>query len=80
MKEHLKSITEVVKIYGKGVNKMFLEYLEQEIKMVDNGISWAGLYEPEDENVIKVQQETKQENKEEECQVWIWMTYQKSYT
>ena len=33
MKEHLQSISDVVrvypKIYGKGVNKMFLEYLEQ---------------------------------------------------
>ena len=67
MKEHLKSITEVVKIYGKGVNKMFLEYLEQEIKMVDNWISWTGLDEIEEKNIIKVhQEESKQENKEDE--------------
>jgi hypothetical protein len=68
MKEHLKSISEVVreypKIYGKGVNKLFLEYLEQEIKMVDNRISWEGLDEIEEKNIIKVhQEESKQGNK-----------------
>jgi hypothetical protein len=70
MKEHLKSISEVVreypKIYGKGVNKMFLEYLEQEIKLLDNGISWEVLDKTEEKNVFKVQQEIKKENKEEE--------------
>ena len=43
MKDHLKCIFEVVrdypKIYGKGVNKMFLEYLEQERKLLDSRIS-----------------------------------------
>ena len=71
MKEHLQSISDVVrvypKIYGKGVNKMFLEYLEQEIKMLEKGISWAGLDEIEEKNIIKGhQEESKQENKEDE--------------
>ena len=70
MKEHLKSISEVEreypKIYGKGLNKIFLRCLEQEIKMIDNGISWAGLDEKEEKNVAKVHQESKQQNKEDE--------------
>ena len=46
---------------------MFLEYLEQEIKMVDNWISWTGLDEIEEKNIIKGHQEvSKQENKEDE--------------
>ena len=46
---------------------MFLEYLEQEIKMLEKGISWAGLDEIEEKNIIKGhQEESKQENKEDE--------------
>ena len=71
MKEHLQSISDVVrvypKIYGKGVNKMLLEYLEKEMNWLDSGISWAGLDEIEEKNIIKGhQEESKQENKEDE--------------
>ena len=45
---------------------MFLEYLEQEIKLLDNGTSWTDLDKIEEKNIFAVHQESKHENKEEE--------------
>ena len=76
MKEQLKCILKVVKeypkIYGRGVHKIFVEYLEQEIRMLEENASWDELDEAEKKNVILGNEKCKDFDKKEDFDTFFY--------
>ena len=68
IKEHQKCIAQVVKdypkMYGKGVNKTFLEHLEIEINLLEENVSWPDLDANERQQIIARNEYIKEDEKE----------------